>query len=312
MAVLLASDYGADAALWRECLRAGAGEIDLRLWPDLGDPADIEVILIDSASLLQGRYGLFPRLRWVAFLGHGASDLLRDASLPASVQVTRLKDPNICRGLTEYIVHAVTAHHLGAREYARQQQERRWQRLNRPAADQFSVAVLGLGSIGLPAACVLRDLGFRISGWTRTPQQHAEIECVHGDDALMPLLGRSDYVVAVLPETDRTVGLFSRSTFAAMKRGAYLVNVGRGTLVVEQDLLAALDDGQLAGACLDVFATEPLPPDSPLWSHPKVTVTPHTGGTDNGTAHMAQVVDNYRRLIRGEPLLNLAERARGY
>jgi glyoxylate/hydroxypyruvate reductase A len=140
MAVLLASDYGADGALWRRVLAEAAGAVDLRVWPDHGDAHEIDAILIDSAPLLQGRYGHFPRLRWVCFLGHGASDVVRDPSLPAAALVTRLKDPYIARGLTEYIVQAVTAHHLGMRDYARQQQERTWRRLNVPPADAFQVA----------------------------------------------------------------------------------------------------------------------------------------------------------------------------
>lgn len=312
MAVLLASDYGADPALWRQVLAAAAGAVDLRVWPQTGEARDIDAILIDSASLLQGRYGQFPRLRWVGYLGHGASDVVRDPSLPAAALVTRLKDPYIARGLTEYIVQAVSAHHLGMRDYARQQRERVWRRLNPPPAEAFQVAVLGLGFIGLQAAGVLRDLGFRVCGWSTGAKQVDGIECVHGEGALMPLLGRSDYVVCVLPETDRTVGLLDRAAFAAMKPGAYLVNVGRGSLIVEADLLAALDDGRLSGACLDVFAAEPLPPDSALWRHPKVVVTPHCGGTDNGRTHMAAVAENYRRLLAGEPLMDLADRVRGY
>jgi glyoxylate/hydroxypyruvate reductase A len=312
MAILLATDYGAEPAAWRRALARRAGPVDLRLWPEAGDPRDIEVILVDSPRPLANAFGRFPRLRLVSFLGHGAGDVLRDPSLPAAVPVTRLKDPLIAQGLREYIVHAVSAHHLEAGAYADQQRQARWHRRGVVPSSERQVAVLGLGSIGQPAAESLRDLGFRVSGWSSSPKSIDGVECLHGDAALEPLLARSDYVVAVLPATERTEGLFDRAMFDVMKPGAYLVNVGRGSLIVEADLLAALDSGRLGGACLDVFRTEPLPADDPLWRHPKVIVTPHTGGCENGPDHMDQVAENCRRLMAGEALLNLADRRRGY
>lgn len=137
------------------------------------------------------------------------------------------------------------------------------------------------------------------------------VACYHGRDQLAACLALCDYVVCVLPETSETRDLIDAGTLSRMKRGAYFINVGRGRLVVESDLLAALESGQLSGAALDVFRTEPLPPESPLWSHPKVVVTPHeAGGTPHGS--LEHIAENYRRLLDGRPLINIADPARGY
>jgi glyoxylate/hydroxypyruvate reductase A len=312
MAVLLISDYGADAKQWRRELEQCAGPVDFRVWPDVGAFSDIEAILIDHRMGSRGGYGQFPCLRWVGFLGHGAGVVLRDSTLHPDVLVTRLKDPAIAKGLTEYVVQAVTTHHLKARDYARLQGQALWQRLEVPPSVSQVVVVLGLGFIGLRVATALRDLGFQTCGWSASPKTIAGMECLHGRAALEPALSRGDYVVAVLPETEQTIGLMDRRAFGAMKRGSFIVNVGRGSLIVEEDLVEALDDGQVSGAQLDVFCVEPLPADSPLWRHPKVIVTPHTGGPAGEDAHMAEVAENYRRLLAGEPLTNLVGRCKGY
>jgi glyoxylate/hydroxypyruvate reductase A len=171
--------------------------------------------------------------------------------------------------------------------------------------------VLGLGSIGRRLAEVFASLGYRVNGWSRGPHDLPGVTCYHGRDQLAACLALCEYVVCVLPETRETRDIIDAGTLALMKRGTCFINVGRGGLVVESDLLAALDSGQLSGAVLDVFRTEPLPQESPLWSHPKVVVTPHeAGGTPQGS--LAHVAENYRRLLDGQPLINIADSARGY
>jgi glyoxylate/hydroxypyruvate reductase A len=312
VAIILVSDYNADAALWERELSWHIGEIDFRVWPDIGDPGDIDVVLIDTLMGPKGGFGQFPHLRWVSYLGHGVGDVLRDPSLAAGVVVTRLKDPLIACGLAEYVIHAVTAHHLKAGAYAKQQGDALWRRLDVPPARAQHVAVLGLGVIGLQTATSLRTLGFQVFGWSQSHKEIAGMECLHGRAALEPLLARSDYVVAALPETDSTTGLFDRNVITAMKPGAYVINIGRGSLIVEEDLLDALDAGHLSGASLDVFRSEPLPADSSLWRHPKVTITPHTGGAGSDAGYILEIAENYRRFLAGEPLRNLANRLRGY
>jgi glyoxylate/hydroxypyruvate reductase A len=223
----------------------------------------------------------------------------------------RLKDPGIIGYMVEYVLLYLLSHRRAQATYQQQRAERRWQVHIPPFPTQVRVAVLGLGSIGQRLAEVFASLGYRVNGWSRGPHDLPGVSCYHGRDQLAACLALCDYVVCVLPETIETRDIIDAGTLGLMKRGACFINVGRGRLVVESDLLAALDSGQLSDAVLDVFRTEPLPPESPLWSHPKVTVTPHeAGGMPQGS--LAQVAENYRRLVDGQPLINIADPERGY
>jgi glyoxylate/hydroxypyruvate reductase A len=310
--VLLVSEYGADIDKWRRCLGACVPAQAVRVWNEPGDPAEIDIILTDTRFSPTRSYREFANLKWVHFLGHGAGDVLLDPTLPPDVIVTRLVDGDIVNGLTEYVVQAVTTVHLRVAEFAGLQRKAIWKRLEIPPARDRSVAVLGLGAIGKQIATVLRDIGFKVSGWSQSAKSIAGIRCLEGDDALPGLLGESDFVVCVLPETAKTRGLFDARRLSEMKTGAYLINVGRGSLIVTEALMAALDAGKLSGACLDVFEEEPLPSESPLWSHPSIRATPHTGGAGGDVHQYAAMAENCRRFSAGEPLLNIAHRGKGY
>ena len=314
MVTLLVDDEDRDIEYWRCELSARITDFEMRVWPDVPDPGEIDVILADGSMKRNGGFGQFPNLGWVNYLGHGVGDVLRDPSLPPHVLVTRMKSEGIARSLTGYTVHAVMSHHLRQREYALQQGEAVWRRLAVPAPDEVRIAVLGLGVCGLRIARAFNHLGYRVRGWTRSPKASGEITSVSGREALEPLLAESDYVVGVLPETSATVGLINREILAAMKAGAYLVSAGRGSLVVEEDLLEALDSGHLSGAALDVFRTQPLPESHPFWAHPKIVVNPHSGGPDSGAwkEEFDEIAENHRLFRAGQPLLHLADRAKGY
>jgi glyoxylate/hydroxypyruvate reductase A len=258
--------------------------------------------------------GIFQRmsnLGCIVYLGHGANDFLQRPDLPKGIPVMRLKDPGIIGYMVEYVLLHLISHRRAQVTYQQQQAERRWLVHIPPFPTQVRVAVLGLGSIGQRLVEVLASLGYQVNGWSRSPHDLPGVACYHGRNQLADCLAPCDYVVCVLPETCETRDIIETATLALMKRGTYFINIGRGRLVVESDLLAALDSGQLSGAVLDVFRTEPLPPESPLWSHPKVVVTPHeAGGTPQGS--LAHVAENYRRLLDGRPLINIANPARGY
>jgi glyoxylate/hydroxypyruvate reductase A len=176
---------------------------------------------------------------------------------------------------------------------------------------------MGLGVIGSEAARVLARIGFQVAGWSVSAKQIEGIEVFHGPEGLDPFLARTEILICLLPLTDATRGILNRKLFAKLKRygaagGAFLINAGRGGLQIDADILAALEDGMLAGATLDVFPEEPLPPGNPMWSHPKVTVTPHNAGDILPAFLVADVMQQIGRLERGEPLKNLVDRKRGY
>ena len=300
-----------DAALWRREMTAAVPGLDFRVWPELGDEQQIRMAAFDFNLTPPDIFQRMPNLGCIVYLGHGANDFLQRPDLPKGVPVMRLKDPGIIGYMVEYVLLYLLSHRRTQALYQRQQAEHRWQIHIPPFPGDVRAAVLGLGSIGQRFARMFASLGYQVNGWSRGPHDLPGVACYHGRDQLAACLAPCDYVVCVLPETSETRDIIDAKTLALMKRGAYFINVGRGRLVVDADLLAALDSGQLSGAALDVFRTEPLPPENPLWSHPKVAVTPHeSGGTPQGS--LAHIAENYKRLLDGRPLINIADPTRGY
>jgi len=300
-----------DAELWRREMTAAIPGLDFRVWPDIGDERQVRMAAFDFNLVPPGIFQRMPALGCIVYLGHGANDFLQRPDLPKGVPVMRLKDPGIIGYMVEYVLLYLLSHRRLQATYQRQQAEHRWHGHIPPFPGDVRVAVLGLGSIGQRFAQAFVSLGYQVHGWARGPHDLPGVVCFHGRDQLGACLGPCDYVVCVLPETSETRGIINADTLALMKRGAYFINVGRGRLVDDADLMAALDSAHLSGAALDVFRTEPLPPESPLWSHPKVVVTPHeSGGTPQGS--LAHIAENYRRLLAGRPLINIADPRRGY
>jgi glyoxylate/hydroxypyruvate reductase A len=219
--------------------------------------------------------------------------------------------------MTEYVVLHVLMHHRRQRCYDAQQRERVWREHAQPPASAVAVGVMGLGVLGRDAASALRRIGFRVAGWSRTPKALPGIETFCGDDGLDAFLRRSEILVCLLPATPATRGLLSLGLLRRLKRdgaagGAYLINAGRGALQVDADILAALDEGSLAGATLDVFPTEPLSTASALWTHPRVAITPHNAAASDPTALAANVLRQIERYEAGLPLEHVVDRAKGY
>jgi glyoxylate/hydroxypyruvate reductase A len=313
MAMLFVGKYAGyyyDPEDWRRHLTGLIPDLDFRVWPEVGDPRDVVMAVADHAP--PGVLTALPNLRCVLYPGYGPDSVVRSPHLPAHVPLARLEDPGIARQMTEYVVLYVLHHHRRVRAYEAQAREGRWALVvgETPTAET-TVGFLGLGRLGGAFAEALGRFGFRRMAWTRRARAAPGIECVHGRDALAPMLGRCDIVVASLPSTPATRDLFNAELFAAMKPGSCLINVGRGDLIVESDLLAALDQGPLAAAVLDVHRPTPLPPDNPLWRHPKVIVTPHSSGAKMTDA-IPEVASVWRKVVAGEPIPNLIDREQGY
>ncbi|MEO1328345.1 MAG: NAD(P)-dependent oxidoreductase [Pseudomonadota bacterium] len=250
-------------------------------------------------------------LQLVQKLGAGVETIVSDPALPARVRVARLKPDEAAREIAEYCLAYGLGHLRHVWAHAADQAARAWRPRAPRGGDQATVAVLGLGHIGARVATSFAGLGIRTIGWSRGPKAVAGVESRHGLDALSGVLAGADIVAAALPSTPETVDLLDAARFAVMKPGALLINAGRGDLIVERDLLAALDAGRPGAAVLDVFRQEPLPAAHPFWTHPTVMVTPHVSGwrVDGG---IGTVAENYRRLLDGRPLLHEVDRATGY
>ena len=311
MTILVAANF--DDAEWRDWwpqLAAALPGEDLVRDRNECDLARIDIALVANppAGALKG----LPSLKLVQSLWAGVDKLLADATVPTHVPLARMVDPAMNETMAETVLWAALSLQRGFFDYALQQQSRQWTQhaLRRP--DDLSVAVLGLGQMGACAAQALLHQGYRVTGWS-TRETHIEgVVTRAGEAALHHVLAAADIVVNLLPLTPTTRGLFNATTFAQMRRGASLVNFARGAHVVDADLLQALDSGQLARAVLDVFHTEPLPPDHAYWSHPRVTVLPHVAAPTDPRSAALIAAANVRALRDGRALANVVNRVRGY
>ena len=300
---------------WKRRFDEVCGDRPVRLLPDgKGDPADVHYAAVWKPA--PGELAGFPNLRVIFNLGAGVDALMVDSSLP-QVPLVRVAVGDLTHRMTEYVVLHVLMHHRQELYLRASQRERRWQPKFQWPAGAISVGIMGLGTLGSDAADVLRWLGFRVAGWSNSPKAIDGVECFHGRSELDAFLQRTDILVCLLPLTPDTRQILNRDLFARLNRtgpmGApLLINAGRGGLQNEDDILACLDDGTLGAASLDVFNQEPLPTDSPIWTHPKVVLTPHNAADTDPDEITNYVARQIERFEAGGVLENVVDSARGY
>ncbi|MFM9939110.1 MAG: 2-hydroxyacid dehydrogenase [Hyphomicrobiaceae bacterium] len=263
-----------------------------------------------------GLLAKFPKLEVIFNLGAGVDALLKDATLPKAPLV-RVVNVDLTKRMTEYVVLHCLMHHRRQRMLDQAQIERTWSPKDQWAASAVRVGILGLGELGRDAAEVLTRIGFQVAGWSRERKSVPGVQSFAGAGELPAFLGRTDILVALVPLTPDTDGILNRNLCLQLARDGVLgapvlINAGRGGLQNEDDLLACLDDGTLGAATLDVFRTEPLPPTSRFWSHPKVTLTPHNAADSDPEAISDYIVAQIRAYEAGQPLQNVVDRAKGY
>ena len=258
-----------------------------------------------------GAIATLPHLKLVHSIAAGVDNILSDPSLPR-VPVCRVVDPHHARRMSEFVTWGVLHFHRQFDRVLANQRKEIWLRPQQSDPSRCTVGIMGLGEIGSPVASDLHRLGFAVRGWARSPKNLPGIDTFAGEHALAPFLQGTDILVCLLPLTKATRGILHARTLGQLRPGAKLIHVGRGEHLVPQDLHAALADGRLGGAIVDVFPNEPLPQGDPFWSAPNLIVTPHMASVASPETIGLQVAQNVRRLVRGEPLDNLVDMARGY
>jgi len=294
---------------WIDAIGRALPEARLHVWPDDGDvAADYAIVFAPQP----GHVAALSRVRAVFNLGAGVNAFWQIPELPTDVPLIRLEDAGMAGQMVEYATYAALRRFREFDFYAVEQRAARWSPRERQDKRAFGIGVLGLGALGLRVAAALRDQGFPVSGWSRTAKEVAGIATHSGPDGLDAMLPSCRLLIALVPLTPATAGLLNRRTLGRLPRGAVVVNVGRGALVVDADLLALLASGHLAGAMLDVFSDEPLPAEHPFWHHPQIEVTPHISAITQRDESAVQIAAKIRALERGETVGGVVDRSRQY
>lgn len=305
---------GYEARSWLEAFQRALPEAQCRVWqPNDHAPAHYAAVWKPPAEALRGRAGL----KAVFNLGAGVDAILdmvrrEPDALAESVPLIRLEDAGMAEQMVEYVMYAALRYMRRFDEYERQRAAGRWAPLKARRSGDFPIAVLGLGQLGSAVAVALANAGFPVSGWSRTAKQLEGVRTFAGDDTISACIQGAKMLVNLLPSTPSTRGLIGKRILGGLADGAYLVNVARGTHVVESDLIDAISRGKLAGAMLDVFGEEPLPANHAFWREPRISITPHVSALTLLDESVEQIAEKIRAMERGETVGGIVDRVRGY
>ncbi len=293
---------------WLAGFRTALPEADIAVWQAGAPVADYGVVWAPPQAFIDEQAGI----KALFNIGAGV-DALLPLRLPEGLRIVRLDDAGMAVQMAEYVCHAVVRHFREFDAYDAAQREARWAYRKPRRREAFTVGIMGLGVLGSRVAQALRGFDFPVNGWSRSPKALDGVQTFHGTgEGLNAFLAASQVLVNLLPLTPETRDILDRDTLGRLPAGGYVINVARGAHLVDEDLLALLDSGHLAGATLDVFRTEPLPADHPFWRHPAITVTPHTSARTLRDESIAQIARKIRALQRGEAIAGVVDRARGY
>ena len=295
---------------WKEALMAVAPDIPVYTGEESYPGEEIRMAAVWKHP--EGSLGALPGLKGIHSLGAGVDFIFEDPGLPADLPIIRVVDPYLGSDMAEFVLAQVMSSLKGLMAYKADQLNNRWEPRPYKRINEINIGIMGLGTLGREAGLLLQKAGFRVSGWTRSQHPGEEIPLYTGKKGLKAFLNQSHVLICLLPLTGETRGILGKECFDELPRGAYLINVARGPLVNDAELIAALDSGHLSGASLDVFHQEPLPKAHPFWGHPGVHITPHIASVSDPASVAPQIIENYRALLQGKVPVNQVSRKLGY
>ncbi len=296
--------------MWKKALQSQAPEVPVYSYLEDHPLETIDMALVWKHP--KGSLAKYPNLKCIASSGAGVDFILEDPSSPFHLPITRVVDPYLASDMSEHVIAVIFAHIKNLNQYKIDQIQGVWKPLNYHRIADFTVGILGLGALGKCLAQDLARFGFKVQGWAQSKKDIDQVKTFEGQDALRDFLPTTEILVCLLPLTEQTSGILSKSLFAQLPKGAYIINVARGGHLVDTDLLDMLDNMHLSGAALDVFHEEPLPPEHPFWKHAKIHISPHYASVSDTESVVPQILNNHKRLLEGKPLLNVVSKTKGY
>ena len=310
MSIAIYTQNDKQSQKWLEKLSDSLVGEKVEVYPNISNFTDVEFLVCWKPET--GLLDRFPNLRAIQSLGAGVDHILDHHTISTDIQVSKVVDDNLTHDMWEHALSIIMADMKHLSYHAKNQSDITWKPKRYKRIKDVSVGILGLGTIGRYVASQMSNIGFAVSGWSKSKKDIANVTTYVGESGLMSMLATADFVINILPLTPDTESMIDATFLGKMKQGAFLINIGRGSHVVEKDLLDSIDSGHLRGAALDVFRVEPLPGDNPLWSHASVSVTPHIASLTHIDSVYPQVAENYRRLKEGKPLLHRIDLEKGY
>ncbi len=295
---------------WKEALKAESPE--LKVYSYLEDhPKDkIEMALVWKHP--EGSLGEYPNLKLIASNGAGVDFIFEDPDVPKGIPITRIVDTKLAEDMSEHVLAVILSHLKNLDIYKLQQTQSLWKPINYHRISDFTVGIMGMGELGGVLAKDLVRFGFEVQGWANSHKSIQNVKTFAGDEELIGFLSSSEILVCLLPLTDKTTGILNTSLFKKLPKNAFVINVARGGHLVDNDLIEMLDNGHLSGAGLDVYHQEPLPTSHPFWHHEKIHMTPHYASVSEPKFVVPQILENYKRMQAGDPLMNEISRDKGY
>ena len=300
MSILLAStDFWEDMDVWSNGLQAVMPEMDIKVYPDEGDVNDIEYAVVWKHP--RGILKKYPNLKAILSLGAGVDHIISDSELPKGLPIVRLVDKKLTHEMYLHSLHWVLHFHSDQYLYRIQQQSREWIQQSSVQSEDRTIGIMGLGNIGKAIGDSLVNLDFKVIGWGARPKNSlGEIEYYYGHEQLSEFLSQTDILINILPLTENTKNILTKNELKLLPKGSFIINIGRGGIINENDLLSFLNSGHINAAALDVFAQEPLPENNSLWGHSSVYITPHIAGQSNPGSAAKTIAENIRLIEKGE------------
>lgn len=295
---------------WIDALKEAAPDVEILTYDQVRDKE--KVLFALAWDHPRGIFKEYPNLKCISSMGAGVDHIMSDPDIPEQVEVVRIVDPLLSQDLAEFALSVVMNHMRGLTYYQNLQHQKTWKKRRYKRISDVKAGIMGTGVIGDHVTKFLLSSGVSVTGWGKSPRKQQEYKRFHGIDQLDEFLSTPDILICLLPLTPETRGILNKRNLEKLPHGAFVINLGRGPHVVDQDLMEMIDKGHLSGAHLDVFAQEPLPPGHPFWSHPGIHITPHVASITTPKSVAPQIIENYRRALKNEELLNLVDRKRGY
>ena len=310
MALLISvSEFWEDEKIWRQWVQSELPEIDVRVYPDVGNENEIKYAVVWKHP--HGILKRYPNLKAILSLGAGVDHILSDPDLPKDLPIVRLVDVKLTHEMCFHALHWVLHFHSDHYLYMKQQIDRKWQQQSSIQPEDRTVGIMGLGNIGRGIGESLIDQGFKVLGWGANQKSSlGDIKYFFGKEQLSDFLVKTNILINVLPFSKDTKNMLRKDDLKSLPIGSFIINMGRGGIINEADLLSLLDENHITAAALDVFEQEPLPTNNPLWSHPSVYITPHIAGQSNPKSSAKTIAENIRRIEDGKmpfPIYNIAK-----